>query len=195
MIRQLSIANYKFECDREATAAAYSQIETPGPERCTCWWCQNWVAGRERLVPQSVRELLTELGIPPSGEIEVFELSVVENGRRLYGGWYLFVGRILAAPARESWQMPDEIPLDGWRLGIPNERLYSVPAFDAFNYCVLNFLAYVPDFIGIGAAFLQPVCPPRNQGAPAPSANASERDEQPRADGPADSSAQAIGLG
>ncbi len=147
MRRQLQIAGWVVEYDRESTAAAYARIVVPGPEECVCWGCRNWVAGRDRIVPPSVRELLAQLGIPVNGEIEVAECSDY-TAPHTYLGWYMLVGRVVAKPLgttdqfwQGAWQQ------DGWQLLFSNGASYKVPEFIDQTVCELHFQTQTADFI------------------------------------------------
>jgi hypothetical protein len=143
MRERLEIGGYVLEYDREATAAA--RIAVPGPEACGCWYCRNWVAGRERLVPASVVDLLTRLGAPLAGEIEVWEVPD-EQHPHLYGGWYMLVGRVVSRPAEGV----REFAMDGWQLSWSSGSSYEVPQFAGQEVCELHFLSAVGDFIELG---------------------------------------------
>ena len=149
---RLEIGGYVLEHDREATAAAYSRIAVPGPEECGCWYCRNWVAGREQLVPSAVRELLARLGIPLAGEIEVWEVPD-EQYAHLYGGWYTVVGCVVAKPPEAA----REFTLDGWQMSWSSGTSYEVSQFAGHDVCELHFLCPVGDFIGPEIADAEPL--------------------------------------
>jgi hypothetical protein len=54
--------------------------------------------GGLRALAGPVRALLESLGIDPTKEAEVYELGALPDDRRLYGGFYHLVGRLLHAP-------------------------------------------------------------------------------------------------
>jgi hypothetical protein len=147
----LEIGGYVVEYDREATAAAYSRIAVPGPEECGCWYCRNWAAGREQLVPAAVRDLLARLGVPFAGEIEVWEVPD-EQHAHLYGGWYMVVGRVVAKPPEAA----REFTLAGWQMRLSAGESYAVPQFAGQEVCELHFLCPVGDFITPEAAPAEP---------------------------------------
>lgn len=141
IVRRVQLGEYLVEVDAEATVAAYAGIPTPGPEDCGCWYCQNWVAGREQLVPPAVRELLASLGIPLAGEVEVWEVPG-DAGPHIYGGWYMLVGRIVQGPVSSA-----SVSRAGWDLTFSHGASYPVPAFAGQQVCELHFLCNVGNFI------------------------------------------------
>ena len=147
----MEIGGYVVEHDREATAAAYSRIAVPGPEECGCWYCRNWAAGREQLVPVAVRDLLARLGVPLAGEIEVWEVPD-ERHAHLYGGWYMVVGRVVAKPSEAA----HEFTLAGWQMRWSTGESYAVPQFAGQEVCELHFLCPVGDFIAPEAPDAEP---------------------------------------
>ena len=64
--------------DREATVAAYGNLEHGFAEECGCLFCKNFVIQRKLVYPPSFRVLLEQLGIDPNKEGEVFEYGPVK---------------------------------------------------------------------------------------------------------------------
>jgi hypothetical protein len=89
-----------------------------------------------------VQQLLSRLGVPLTGEIEVWEVTGDEQAH-LYGGWYLVVGQIVSKPPDEG----REFTLDAWRLSWSSGSSYEVPAFVGVDVCELHFLTEAGDFI------------------------------------------------
>ncbi len=94
---EMRLSDQTVRYDREATSAVYETIEHGGAEECGCMFCKNFVVQRDLVYPGSFRVLLEQLGIDPNKEGEVFECGPVEDGRRLCGGWFYFVGEMVAA--------------------------------------------------------------------------------------------------
>ena len=137
------IAGYVVEYDREATQAAYAQFSVPEPENCGCWYCQNWVAGRDDLVNDDVRQLLDRFGIPLKGEIEVWEITKGPNSHS-YGGWYFVVGRLLERPVVEQ----NEFAVGSWVMNWSVGESYSMPQFAGKPVIELQFfIEEVPSFL------------------------------------------------
>jgi hypothetical protein len=92
----LELPGWRIEYDRPATVAAHACAPAAGPETCGCDPCRNWAATRQRLLPEAFRGLLSQLGIPPDREAEVYHNARLESGLHSYGAWYHFVGRVLS---------------------------------------------------------------------------------------------------
>ncbi len=140
MRTQLQIGGYELEFDREATAACYARVRVPGPEACGCADCRNWIAAREHVLPSQLRELLSRLGIPIDGEIEVFE-TPGQTQAHLYGGWYILVGKVLAAGRGHMFKM------DGFELCFESGQSYAVAEFQGQGVCELHFHAEVGEYL------------------------------------------------
>ncbi len=140
MSTQLDIGGYKIEFDREATAACYAQIAVPGPEACGCAQCRNWAAARDHVVPADVRQFLAALGIPLRGEIEVWEVPG-ESQPHFYGGWYFFVGRIVAGMERHEFDCGTIL------LSFASRGSFAVPAFEGKQVCELHFTTEVGEYL------------------------------------------------
>jgi hypothetical protein len=137
----LDVGGYSLEVDAPATAAAYAR-GVNGPETCGCWYCRNWVAGRDRLLPAEVADLLGKLGVPRDGEVEVWQVPG-DGHPHGYGGWYTCVGRIVSAPPEAS----REFALGGWHLRFVSEVSYAVKAFDDQAVFQLQFFTWADDYI------------------------------------------------
>lgn len=89
-----TFGNWRFECDFEATQAAYSPIDRGGAESCSCNGCKNFAAARSRVFPEAFLELLATLGVDPLKDTEAYHIARLAPGRHYYGGWYHFVGQL-----------------------------------------------------------------------------------------------------
>ncbi len=89
---------WQLEVDPLATARAHAARESGDPETCGCLYCRNFVSARQVAYPAEFVQLLSELGVPPNRESEVFQYAEVEPGLHLYGGWFHFVGSVSAGP-------------------------------------------------------------------------------------------------
>ena len=85
--------------DRELTRQAYSAMKCGDAERCGCSSCLNFASQRTTAYPENFRLLLTQLGIDPEKEGEVYECGH-EGPLRVYGGWFYFVGELIQAGER-----------------------------------------------------------------------------------------------
>jgi hypothetical protein len=91
---ELRIGDQLISFDREATAAAYSQVSQGWADRCTCQGCRNFVLQRDRIYPVEFRDLLSTLGINPAKEGEAVHDGPTGDFHS-YGGWFYLVGELL----------------------------------------------------------------------------------------------------
>jgi hypothetical protein len=110
---EIRIGDQTIRYDRDRTTAVYRTLERGSAEECGCLFCQNFFAQRNLVYPASFRALLDQLGIDPNKEGEVFEYGPVEDGCRLYGGWFYFVGELVTAGER-NFSAPDSHHFDYW---------------------------------------------------------------------------------
>jgi hypothetical protein len=141
MNEQLEIGGYIIAFDRAATLAAYSLFAQPEPEKCGCWYCRNWAAGRANTLPAKVRELLEQIGVPESGEIEVWQVPG-QHLKHIYGGWYMFVGTLSAIPESNT-----PFIVGDWTLSFSSTASYPMTQFGNAPVCELHFVTEVGDFI------------------------------------------------
>jgi hypothetical protein len=92
-----NLGDQTFNFDRSATEAAYALLESGFAERCGCADCRNFAAQRSTAFPSRFLTLLDRLGIDRLKEGEAFEYGPEPSGKRLYGGWFYFVGTMEAA--------------------------------------------------------------------------------------------------
>ena len=90
-MKTINIGQYIINVDADATRRAYSGYNTPGPERCKCGYCNNWVEARKLFKDESFVDLLSSMGIPYGYEIEVCEVPG-KDSPHMYSGWYIFIG-------------------------------------------------------------------------------------------------------
>lgn len=140
MRTRLQINGYELEADPEATAGCYARIRVPGPEACGCADRRNWIAAREHVLPSQLRELLSRLGIPINGEIEVAE-TPGQSQPHLYGGWYFVVGRILGGERGHMFN------IDGFQLCFESGQSYAVAEFLGQEVCELHFHTEVGEYL------------------------------------------------
>ena len=92
----VSFGRWQVNCDREATRHAYERVAVGGPETCGCCHCRNFAAARAQIYPAPALALFERLGIDPRREVEVYQMHRFEDGLHYYGGWFHFVGSIIA---------------------------------------------------------------------------------------------------
>ena len=93
-MQALSLGDQTFTFDKSATEAAYALLEGGDADRCGCDPCRNFALQRNIAYPLDFLALLDRLGIDALKEGEVFEHGPEPSGKRLYGGWFYFVGTI-----------------------------------------------------------------------------------------------------
>lgn len=65
-----------------------------GARECGCSGCENFEAVRPQVLQGPLGKVLSQLGISPPWEVEVYESGRSTNGLHHYGGWFHFVGTI-----------------------------------------------------------------------------------------------------
>jgi hypothetical protein len=96
---------WRLAYDAPATAKAYAATRPIGPESCGCSYCRNFIQARSQIYPNDLRLLAGIVGIMPLTETEVWEYCAVSEERptlRLYGGFFHFVGNVVANPDVQS---------------------------------------------------------------------------------------------
>lgn len=136
------IGGYRLLFDAAATTAAYLRVAVPGPEKCACWYCRNWIAGRDFVVHGEVRSLLRRYGVPVNGEIEVWEVPGVRQPHG-YGGWYTVVGNIVEMPSEHV----RDFQLGVWQVRFSPERSYVVSAFSDLSVFEIHFFVETGKFL------------------------------------------------
>ena len=86
--------NPPYVSDRAATHAAYSRVRNHQASRCNCSDCRNFQAARASVFPAAFLDLLTDLGIDPEKEVEIYREGRNPEGNHSYGGWFHFVGSL-----------------------------------------------------------------------------------------------------
>jgi len=96
LMEELRLGDQLIRYDREATAAAYSNLLSGDADRCKCVYCRNFAAQRATVYPQAFRALLAQVGIDPKKEGEVYDAGGADERRmRPTGGWFYFVGELI----------------------------------------------------------------------------------------------------
>ncbi len=131
---QMSIGEIVLDVDVEATRHSYATIVTPGPEECGCAYCRNWLVQRESAYPQSVRELLIQMGIRFGFETEVWDVPSADY-RRFCSGWYPFIGHIVKKAENQK--------IEDMEVWISEGLSYSVPWLVSNNAHELHFSTIV----------------------------------------------------
>jgi hypothetical protein len=137
VMEQLQIDGWVLNFDAERTRSAYANADR-GTQRCSCSYCRNFFAVRDSHYSQALEVLLKKLGVAHHKEAEIYELGAASsNGSRLYGGWYHFVGEVVADPGISA------------KVGQPGETKWNLSfrsgnnlAFESFNGLCLVELTF-----------------------------------------------------
>ena len=88
--------DWSFEVDRELTKQTYNKIKSSGAEDCVCSNCKNYVAYRDKVFPNEIKQLFIDLGIDYRKEVEIYSLETLPNGLIHIQGWFHFKGKVLS---------------------------------------------------------------------------------------------------
>ena len=89
-----SFGQWQYSSDPATTREAYAQAKCGYTGRCTCDYCKNFVAVRDRVFPREFADLLSDLGIDASKDGEVYHEGKLAPNAHCYGGWFHFVGSL-----------------------------------------------------------------------------------------------------
>jgi hypothetical protein len=124
--------------DKERTIQAYASIRSGSCEECGCSYCRNFAAQRDTVFPTDFRFTLDSLGIDSSKEGEVYECGL-ENGRRFYGGWFYFSGRLVEAGERLTGTS------GGFEYYFRDDKTFPKPSVDfGPGVAAVEFYAWIP---------------------------------------------------
>ena len=140
MDEELALHSQKVRFSREATIALYRDvINMPGADRCTCTYCRNFAAQRNKAYPEEFLHLLNQLGANSLKEWEAFEYGIADENPKtwLYGGWFLFCGKLIEGTDHRPKQPK---PFAFWfTSSFPNATLPKNQ-----EICAVEFLAEIP---------------------------------------------------
>ena len=91
---QRTIARWLVEHDPDATRRCYAQI--PIGTGCRCIECRNFEAATGQAFPPEFRSLVDALGVDVAKPAELCHWCREPSGLHLTGGWFHFVGTVLA---------------------------------------------------------------------------------------------------
>lgn len=86
--------DWEFDIDRKLTRQTYDNVLVSGAESCMCNDCKNYVAYRDKVFSDEIRELFENLGIDYKKEVEITSFETLPNGLHHIGGWFHFKGRV-----------------------------------------------------------------------------------------------------
>ncbi len=88
--------DWEFEVDQELTRQTYDNVTLSGADSCICKDCKNYVAYRDKVFSDEIKELFDDLGIDYRKEVEITSFETLPNGLHHIGGWYHFKGRLVS---------------------------------------------------------------------------------------------------
>jgi hypothetical protein len=91
----LSIGRWLLKYDKRATILAYDQIQSGAAQSCSCDYCLNFVAARDKIYPLKVKAIFEQLGVDYKKELEVFYCNKEKTGLHCYAGEFHFVGYLI----------------------------------------------------------------------------------------------------
>ena len=95
MPRILKFRDWTLEVEKELTQQTYDKISGSGADTCVCNNCKNYVAYRDKVFPDEIKNLFTDLGVDYRKEVEITSWEKLPNGHYHVGGWFHFKGRVL----------------------------------------------------------------------------------------------------
>lgn len=87
--------DWTLEVNKTLTKQTYKNISGSGADTCSCGYCKNYLAYRDKVFPQEIIKLFHELGIDYRKEVEIITWEELSNGLYHIGGWFHFKGRVL----------------------------------------------------------------------------------------------------
>jgi hypothetical protein len=92
-MERITIGKWEIEYDKKSTENAYSELKIVS-EECGCSICRNYFEA-SKYFPIEIKNFFTILGIDIEKPIEVYDCSIMRNGKIIYYGWYYIIGRII----------------------------------------------------------------------------------------------------
>jgi len=99
---QRTVARWLIDHDADATRRFYARL--PVGTGCACDQCRNFDAAAGRTFPKEFVVLLDALGVDPAKPAELCHWCREASGLYLTGGWFHFVGTILAGEDAMHWE-------------------------------------------------------------------------------------------
>src|SRR6056297_1587584 len=144
---QRKIARWVIDHDPRDTRRCYAQL--PVGTYCTCNQCKNFNAAVGRIFPTEFIALLDSLGIDPTKPAELSHYGRERLGLYLTGGWFHFVGSIVAGDDAIHWEnhcgtFRFEQLGSGLEFSVTRRLALVREAFAGMSLAQLEFLACVP---------------------------------------------------
>lgn len=108
-MKSMRYKSWEIEYDEMLTRQIYKKLIS-GPEKCVCDNCKNFLLARENFYPESLKEILNQLGIDYKKETELCYFNRIETGWHLYKGWFHFVGKFQKPPKDNDLRIYEMVP-------------------------------------------------------------------------------------
>lgn len=143
-LERLALDGWRVEYDPQSTRRAYDSARE-ARDLCECTYCRNYRSCRDTAQPIRLKAMLIQLGIDPAMEAEVSELGPAESGRRLYAGWYTFVGALRQDPGDRMLVIgPDEAGTAEWLVFFTDGGSLAFETFGDARLGQLQFQVELP---------------------------------------------------
>jgi hypothetical protein len=143
-----TIQRWQLEYDAEATRQAFAQL--PFGSGCDCQECRNFFAAIDRAFPAEFIRITEQLGIDVTKPTELAHYGGEPTSLLIVGGWFHFVGRIIAGEdaMREDSQGTGHFYLEhltpDFSLGFSSHLALVAEAFRPQAVVQLEFETRVP---------------------------------------------------
>ena len=85
-----------FEVDKDLTQNTYQNLGHGGAEVCRCNDCKSYIAYREHVFSDAIKDLFQSLGVDYRKEVEIVSYEVQPGNLNHVGGWFHSKGKILS---------------------------------------------------------------------------------------------------
>src|SRR5258708_23572764 len=135
---ELRLGDQLVSYDRDATVAAYAQLQRGSAEMCGCSVCRNFLAQRDKLYPQHFLKLLDHMGIDLTKEGDLYEDGPMADNVQPSAGWFYFVGELVEAGERLM------VIRENFQCFIRGAGATSVTRLFGDSVCALEFTTRIP---------------------------------------------------
>jgi hypothetical protein len=98
MIKKIKIKDWYLTIDPEETSRILRNIKSDG-ETCSCLYCRNFVAARDKIFSEEFLCIMKETGIDPKKDMHTCHIVELDGGLHLYQIDYYFTGDIISGPS------------------------------------------------------------------------------------------------
>jgi hypothetical protein len=143
-----TIQRWQLEYDSDATRRCFVQL--PVGSGCDCQECRNFFAAIDHAFPPEFTRIADKLGIDTSKPSELAHFGRDGHGPLIVGGWFHFVGSILAGAdamrydAQGTGQFHLEHLTPTFQLGFTPQLALVPQPFDAHAVVQLEFHTRMP---------------------------------------------------